>query len=84
MGAIQLALGLALFTIGSKSVPAAELSLLSLLEPVLAPIWVWLAFAEIPPVATLVGGAVILAALLWRTLADQAVFFRPDRFMRLS
>lgn len=84
MGTIQLALGLALFTVGSKAVPAAELGLLALLEPVFAPIWVWLAFAEIPSVPTLAGGAVILAALLWRIVADQAAFFRPDRFMRLS
>ncbi|MDP9137845.1 MAG: DMT family transporter [Pseudomonadota bacterium] len=84
MGAIQLTLGLALFTLGSKSVPAAELALLALLEPVLAPIWVWLAFGETPSVPTLTGGAVILAALLWRIIADQAAFFRPDRFMRLS
>jgi drug/metabolite transporter (DMT)-like permease len=84
MGAVQLALGLALFTLGSRAVPAAELALLALLEPVLGPIWVWLAFAEVPSVATLVGGAVILAALLGRILADQAAFFRPDRFMRLS
>jgi drug/metabolite transporter (DMT)-like permease len=84
MGAIQLTLGLALFTIGSKTVPAAELALLALLEPVLAPIWVWLAFGEVPPVPTLAGGAVIMAALLGRIVADQAAFFRPERFMRLS
>ncbi len=84
MGAVQLALGLALFTIGSKTVPAAELALLALAEPVLAPIWVWLAFGEVPPVTTLAGGAVILTALIARVAADQAAFFKPDRFMRLS
>jgi drug/metabolite transporter (DMT)-like permease len=84
MGAVQLALGLALFTLGSKAVPAAELALLVLLEPVLAPIWVWLAFAEVPSLPTLAGGAIILVAVLGRILADQAAFFRPDRFMRLS
>lgn len=84
MGAIQLTLGLALFTLGSKSVPAAELALLALAEPVLAPIWVWLAFAEVPSMLTLAGGAVILAALLLRIAAGQAALFRPDRFIRLS
>jgi drug/metabolite transporter, DME family len=69
MGVIQLSLGLALFTRGSKTVPAAELALLSLAEPMLSPLWVWLAFDEVPSASTLVGGAVILAALVFRILA---------------
>ncbi|MGH6875252.1 MAG: EamA family transporter, partial [Aestuariivirgaceae bacterium] len=69
MGAVQLSLGLALFTKGSKTVPAAELALLALIEPMLAPIWVWAAFGEVPAAATLIGGAVILSALVYRTLA---------------
>ena len=42
---------------------AAELTLAVLLEFILAPIWVWLAFAERPSVFTLVGGALVLAAV---------------------
>ena len=41
MGAVQLTLGLILFTIGSRSVPAAQLSLIALVEPVLSPLWAW-------------------------------------------
>lgn len=69
MGAVQLALGLALFTKGSKTTPAAELALLSLAEPMLSPIWVWLAFGEVPPITTLAGGGLILAALAFRIVA---------------
>jgi drug/metabolite transporter, DME family len=69
MGLIQLTLGLVLFTQGSKTVPAAELALLALAEPMLSPIWVWLAFGEVPAVTTLVGGAVILSALAFQILA---------------
>jgi DME family drug/metabolite transporter len=69
MGLVQLSLGLALFTKGSKTVPAAELALLALAEPMLAPIWVWVAFGEVPALATLAGGAIILSALVYRTLA---------------
>jgi drug/metabolite transporter, DME family len=69
MGLVQLSLGLALFTKGSKTVPAAELALLALAEPMLAPIWVWMAFGEVPAAATLAGGAIILSALVYRTLA---------------
>jgi DME family drug/metabolite transporter len=69
MGLIQLSLGLVLFTKGSKTVPAAELALLALAEPMVAPIWVWLAFGEIPAATTLLGGAVILSALVFQILA---------------
>jgi drug/metabolite transporter (DMT)-like permease len=69
MGVIQLTLGLVLFTKGSKTVPAAELALLALAEPMLSPIWVWLAFGEVPAATTLIGGAVILTALAFQILA---------------
>jgi drug/metabolite transporter (DMT)-like permease len=70
MGAIQLTLGLMLFTWGSRSVPAAQLSLIALVEPVLSPLWAWLAAKELPPVLTFVGGAIILAAIVFQTLAN--------------
>jgi DME family drug/metabolite transporter len=69
MGLVQLSLGLVLFTKGSRTVPAAELALLALAEPMLGPIWVWLAFGEVPALTTLVGGAVILSALVFQILA---------------
>jgi DME family drug/metabolite transporter len=69
MGLVQLSLGLVLFTRGSKTVPAAELALLALAEPMLSPIWVWLAFGEVPAATTLIGGAVILSALVFQILA---------------
>jgi drug/metabolite transporter (DMT)-like permease len=45
---------------------AAESALLSLTEAVLAPLWVWLAFAETPGPLTLLGGAVVAAAVVWQ------------------
>ncbi len=53
-----------LFAVAARSVPAAELTLFSLLEMVLAPIWVWLAISETPSAITLLGGAVISIAVL--------------------
>lgn len=53
--------------IGPKYLSAAETGMFYLLETVLAPIWVWLVFTEEPPVATLVGGAIILIALVWHS-----------------
>jgi drug/metabolite transporter (DMT)-like permease len=53
--------------IGPKYLSAAETGMFYLLETVLAPVWVWLVFAEEPPVPTLIGGAIILVALVWHS-----------------
>ena len=63
MGVFQLGLGLVLITLGSRSVPAAELSLLTMAEVVLAPLWVYLVFGETAGTLTLAGGALLLAAI---------------------
>ena len=64
MGLVQMSAGMILFTKGSRHVPAAELALLLLTEVVLAPIWVWLWLGEVPRAWTLIGGAVIFAAII--------------------
>jgi drug/metabolite transporter (DMT)-like permease len=79
MGAIQLTLGLILFTVGSRSVPAAQLSLIALVEPTLSPLWAWLAASELPPIWTFAGGAVILSAIVVQTLFSAASESRNAR-----
>ena len=69
MGVIQIGAGMVLFTLGSRHVPAVELTLLSLTEVVLGPIWVWLWIAETPRPWTLIGGAVVIAALIGHALS---------------
>jgi drug/metabolite transporter (DMT)-like permease len=64
LGFVQVGLGLILFTAGSRYVPAAEITLLSLTEVVLGPIWVWLGVNEIPSRLTLIGGAIVLIAIV--------------------
>ena len=64
-GTCQLGLGLVLLTFGMRRVPATRAALISLLDAPLAPLWVWLAFRELPPVATLIGGGIVAAAVLW-------------------
>lgn len=66
-GVVQMAGGLALFTLAAALIPAAELSLLLLLEVLLGPLWVWLAFAERPGAATLIGGCALMAAVVLQT-----------------
>ena len=68
MGAFQLGCALLLITAGSKSVPAADIALLGLVEIILAPVWVWLVFGERVGFLTLIGGATVLSAILIDTL----------------
>lgn len=63
MGCVQLGTGCLLATAASKHLSATELGLLALLEPILGPIWVWVLMSEHPGTATLVGGAIVLAAV---------------------
>lgn len=69
MGSVILALGMICYTLGSQSVPAAETTLLSLVEVLLAPVWVWLVLGESASVGTFVGGGVVLAALCFNTVS---------------
>lgn len=64
-GGVALGVGLPLFNLGHRSVPAAKVSLLLMTEIVLAPLWVWLWPGETPAVGTLIGGAIVLATVAW-------------------
>jgi drug/metabolite transporter (DMT)-like permease len=63
LGIGQIGLGLVLLTIGGRLIPAAEVALITLLEVVLGPLWVWIFLSEQPGTATLAGGAIVLAAV---------------------
>ncbi len=63
LGVFQVGAGFILLILGARYVPAAQVGLLALVEPVLGPVWAWLTVLEMPAQATLVGGAVILAAV---------------------
>lgn len=71
MGVFQVGAGLILYTLGSRSLPAAELALLSLAEVLLGPLWVWLFLGETASVNTLTGGAVLLAAIAGNALSGK-------------
>src|SRR6266849_1773365 len=63
LGVGQIGLGFVFLTIGGRLIPAAEVALITLLEVVLGPLWVWLVLSERPGAATLLGGAVVLVAV---------------------
>jgi drug/metabolite transporter (DMT)-like permease len=63
LGLIQMTLGLSFYLYALRLLPAAQVTLIALLEPVLGPIWVWLFMGEEPATATVLGGAIVLGAL---------------------
>jgi drug/metabolite transporter (DMT)-like permease len=65
-GVSTITVAFALFMQGAKTVPAAEASLVAMLDVVIGPLWVWLAFREQPSFGTFIGGGFVLAAALWR------------------
>ena len=74
----QFGAGFLLFMAGARLIPAAQSSLIGMLETVLGPLWVWLVLNERPEAASLAGGALILAALLANTLVDLVTPRRVD------
>lgn len=72
LGCFQLAFGLTLFVRGSRRLGAAELGLLTLLETVLAPLWVWIGVGETPGLPALLGGALVLTSVIAATFAPRA------------
>ena len=67
LGIGQIGLGFVLFTVGARLIPAAQVGLITLLEVVLGPAWVWLALDERPSTLTLVGGAIVISAIVIQT-----------------
>ncbi len=70
LGVCQIGLGFVFLTIGGRLIPAGEVALITLLEVVLGPLWVWVFLSEQPAAATLVGGAIVLAALLLQVKSE--------------
>jgi drug/metabolite transporter (DMT)-like permease len=66
LGAFQMALPYVLFARGLATVPAQEAGLITLLEAILNPFWVWLFWGEQVVPSTWAGGGLILSGLLWR------------------
>jgi len=67
----QMGVALTLFTAGVPLIPAADAGLITMVEVVLAPLWVWLAFSEDPGLRALPGGAVVLIAVIGHTLLEK-------------
>ena len=69
LGVGQMGVGLALLTVGARLIPPAQVAVISLLEIVLGPLWVWLAYAGAPDRGDRGGRRVVVAAVVvqaWR------------------
>jgi drug/metabolite transporter (DMT)-like permease len=69
-GFFQVGLGLSLFVLGSRLLPSGQASLIATLETPLMPFWVWLAFQEVPALRALVGGALVMGAVIADIIGD--------------
>jgi drug/metabolite transporter (DMT)-like permease len=70
LGMAQIALAYVCLTAAMRHLPALDVSLLLLLEPVLNPVWTWLFHGEQPGYAVILGGAVILASTAVRVVLE--------------
>ena len=69
LGVFQVGLGLTVYTLGSRVVPAAELALLSMTEVVLGPLWVWIFLGETASLYSLGGGLILMLAIAGNALS---------------
>lgn len=69
-GGLQVAMGLTLFVLGSRFLPSGEASLIATLETPLMVFWIWVGFAEVPAERALVGGALVLGAVVADIVGD--------------
>ncbi len=80
IGGISLPLGLSLITLAPRYIPATEVGLIMLLEAVLGATWAWIILSENPGMESLLGGAVVLGALAFNSLAG----WKSSRPMQVS
>jgi len=76
-GLFQVGMGLTLFVLGSRLLPSGQASLIATLETPLMPFWVWLAFHELPTERALIGGSLVMGAVVADIVADNWTRARP-------
>ena len=69
-GLLQVGMGLTFYALGSRVLPSGQASLIATLETPLMPFWVWLAFQEVPALRALVGGCLVMSAVIADIIGD--------------
>lgn len=78
-GALNLGLGLSLFVVGARLIPASIAALIGTTEPVIGPFWVWIIHGEVPSLRALIGGGIVIAALVFNSIYQ---LYLPDKSQR--
>jgi DME family drug/metabolite transporter len=76
LGVFQIAIAYALFSYGLKRILAIEASIISMFEPILNPVWVMIGYGEVPSITAAIGGAIIIIAIITRTLIAGSDLFK--------
>ncbi|MDY0083281.1 MAG: EamA family transporter [Ignavibacteriaceae bacterium] len=76
LGVFQIAFAYALFSYGLKRIIAVEASIISMFEPVLNPIWVFIGYGEVPSFFAIIGGIIIITAITARTIIYNSNFLK--------
>jgi drug/metabolite transporter (DMT)-like permease len=84
LGIGQIGLGSVFFMAAARSVPAAEMALIFLLEIILGPLWTWIGVSERPSAATLIGGAIVIAAVVLQIVSSSTDGSRSSEASSLS
>jgi drug/metabolite transporter (DMT)-like permease len=79
LGMFVVPVAFGLLTLAPRYIPSPEVSLIMQLEAILGPIWVWLGVGEVPPVATFIGGAIVLATLTIHSILGMRAYHRRSR-----
>jgi DME family drug/metabolite transporter len=76
LGVFQIAFAYAFFSAGLKRIFAVEASIISMIEPVLNPVWVFIGYGELPSVTAIIGGVIILTSITIRSFIAGASTIR--------
>ena len=74
LGVFQIAIAYAFFSAGLKRIYAVEASIISMIEPVLNPVWVFIGYGEVPTIFAAIGGGIIIIAIVVRSLIGGSDF----------
>lgn len=79
LGIVVMPVAFGLLTLAPRHIPSPEVSLVMQLEALLGPLWVWLGIGEVPPLATFVGGGIVLATLVAHSALTLRAYRQHDR-----
>ena len=68
-GFFQVGLGFIFITIGARTTPSAVVGIIMMSEAIFGPLWAWIFINEQPPLIVLVGGSIVLFAVLLQFLS---------------